>query len=221
MGKSQLSVFGEVGFTIGDVEVWAREMGYGELVGVDEAGRGPLAGPVVAGAVVLDLERAQSEGWLGRLDDSKNLSSTNRDELFDLIGAGARHWSVARAEAEEIDEINILQATFLAMRRALDPILETFDGPKPMVLVDGNRPIPGLSNQHTFVKGDGRSFHIAAASIVAKVTRDRIMEQYHEQWPQYGFAGHKGYPTEEHRRLLLEHGPCPCHRMTFRGVGPS
>lgn len=218
MGKGQLNVFGEVGFEIGAVEAWAREMGYAELIGVDEAGRGPLAGPVVAGAVVLDVARAEKEGWLHRLNDSKGLSAAERTRLFDLIREGARHWSVARAEASEIDDINILQATFLAMRRALSPILEAFEGTKPLVLVDGNRPIPEVTHQHTFVKGDGRSFHIAAASIVAKVTRDRIMESYDSRWPEYGFAAHKGYPTEQHRRLLKEHGPCPCHRKSFRGV---
>lgn len=216
----QLSVFDEPGFSMGDVEAWALDQGYARLVGVDEVGRGPLAGPVVAGAVVLDLERARSEGWLGRLRDSKELEAAERDELFDVIRGGALNYGVGQAEAWEIDEINILQATYLAMRRALEQVLPAYQR-TPLLLVDGNRPIPGLDNQRTFIKGDGRSYHIAAASILAKVTRDRILQRLHERWPDYGFDRHKGYPTPAHRTRLAALGPCSVHRLSFKSKPPA
>ncbi len=140
--------------------------------------------------------------------------------LFDRVRSTARFQAVTQAEAREIDELNILQATLRSMGRAVRQALEGSDF-KPLVLVDGNTPIPDLANQRTLVKGDGRSYHIAAASILAKVTRDRIMERYHRRWPQYGFDTNKGYPTKSHRRSVLETGRSPAHRYSFRVSDPA
>jgi len=190
-----------------DYEIKARDKGYGFVAGVDEAGRGPLAGPVVAAAVVL-TPSAVLEG----LDDSKKLSPAKREELFPKIQAMAH--GVAVVNPEVIDEINILQAARLAMKQAVEKILSTPD----LLLIDGNQKIDSPIKQWVIVKGDAKSFSIAAASILAKVTRDRIMEDYHHLYPQYEFARHKGYGTQLHRELIAEHGPCPIHRRTFRGV---
>ena len=190
-----------------DYEIKARDKGYGFVAGVDEAGRGPLAGPVVAAAVVL-TPSAVLEG----LDDSKKLSPAKREELFPKIQAMAH--GVAVVNPEVIDEINILQAARLAMKQAVEKILSTPD----LLLIDGNQKIDSPITQWAIVKGDAKSFSIAAASILAKVTRDRIMEDYHHLYPQYEFARHKGYGTQLHRELIAEHGPCPIHRRTFRGV---
>ncbi len=176
------------------------------MCGIDEAGRGPLAGPVCAAAVILpeDLE-------IAGLDDSKKLSEKRREELFPVIREKALAYGIAFASAQEIDEINILQATFLAMRRAF----EALGVPCGYALVDGNRmpplPVPG----ETIVKGDGRSMSIAAASVLAKVSRDRLMLELAEQYPQYGFEQHKGYGTKLHVEKLREFGPSPIHRATF------
>lgn len=203
---------------IGDVERWCIAQGYDLIVGIDEAGRGPLAGPVYAAAVVLDLE-ALEEAWISTLDDSKKLTDERREEAFELICTNARAWGIARADNEEIDRINILQATFRAMERALEEVTSTLGDRRPdYVLIDGNRPIVTELPQRSIVKGDARSLHIAAASILAKVARDRAMTAYHEQWPEYGFAGHKGYPTAAHRAAIAAHGPCAIHRLTFAGV---
>ena len=190
-----------------DYEIKARDKGYGFVAGVDEAGRGPLAGPVVAAAVVL-TPSAVLEG----LDDSKKLSPAKREELFPKIQAMAH--GVAVVNPEVIDEINILQAARLAMKQAVEKILSAPD----LLLIDGNQKIDSPIKQWVIVKGDAKSFSIAAASILAKVTRDRIMEDYHHLYPQYEFARHKGYGTQLHRELIAEHGPCPIHRRTFRGV---
>jgi len=181
----------------------------GLLAGVDEAGRGPLAGPVVAAAVILD-ERKPIKG----LADSKVLSARARERLFDEIRAKALCCSIASASVEEIDTLNILQATLLAMRRAVDGLRL-----KPgKVLVDGNR-LPVLKvPAEAIVKGDAKVRAIAAASILAKVHRDRLCAELHEQHPEYGFAGHKGYPTPEHLAALREHGACPQHRRSFAPV---
>lgn len=181
----------------------------GLMAGVDEAGRGPLAGPVVAAAVILD-ERNPIEG----LADSKVLTARRREQLFDEIRAKALCCSVAHATVEEIDQINILQATMLAMRRAVEGLRLT----PGLVLVDGNR-LPVLSMRaEAIVKGDSKVSAISAASILAKVTRDRWCAELHEQYPQYGFAGHKGYGTAEHLLALQTHGACPQHRKTFSPV---
>jgi ribonuclease HII len=190
-----------------DYEVKARDQGYRLVAGVDEAGRGPLAGPVVAAAVVLPFD-ADLQG----LDDSKKLSPAKREELFPKIQKFAH--GVAVVNREVIDEINILQASLLAMKQAV----EKLPSAPSLLLIDGNQKIDCSIKQWTIVKGDAKSFSIAAASILAKVTRDRIMEDYHRRYPQYEFARHKGYGTKLHRGLIAEHGPCPIHRRTFKGV---
>jgi ribonuclease HII len=181
----------------------------GLVAGVDEAGRGPLAGPVVAAAVILDdLHPIQG------LADSKILTALRRDQLFHEIRAKALCCSIAEASVEEIEQLNILQATLLAMRRAVEGLRL-----KPqMVLVDGNR-LPVLDiRAEAIVKGDATVPAISAASILAKVHRDRWCTEYDQQFPQYGFAKHKGYGTAEHLAALKAHGACPQHRKTFRPV---
>lgn len=193
-------------------ELWnfehaAMEEGFSLICGVDEAGRGPLAGPVCAAAVILppDLE-------LEGLNDSKKLSEKRREALYPLICEQALAYGIAFASEQEIDELNILQATFLAMRRAVRQL-----GQKPdLALVDGNRePDFGDIPVRTIIKGDSRSANIAAASILAKVTRDRFMLEQDAVYPQYGFAVHKGYGTQKHYAALREFGPCPIHRRSF------
>ena len=181
----------------------------GLVAGVDEAGRGPLMGPVVAAAVILD-ELNPIKG----LADSKKLTPLQRDRLYDEIRAKALCCSVAVATAEEIDELNILQATMLAMKRAVEGLRL-----KPQkALVDGNR-LPTLHMlAEAIVKGDAKVPAISAASILAKVTRDRWCAEYDLQYPQYGFAGHKGYGTAAHLLALREHGACPQHRKSFAPV---
>lgn len=192
-------------------ELWNYEHrcydeGFRIVCGVDEAGRGPLAGPVCAAAVILpkDLE---IEG----LNDSKKLSDKRRRALFEEITAQAVAYGIAFATEQEIDEINILQATFRAMAQAIAQL----DPSAQLTLVDGNRAADFGLPVRTIVKGDGLSASIAAASILAKVTRDRLMEQYAEQYQQYGFEIHKGYGTKRHYAALREFGPCPIHRMSF------
>ncbi|MBB2483946.1 ribonuclease HII [Mitsuaria sp. WAJ17] len=181
----------------------------GLTAGVDEAGRGPLAGPVVAAAVILDDEHP-----IAGLADSKVLSEKRREQLFDEIRAKALCCCIAEASVEEIDELNILQATMLAMRRAVEGLRL-----KPAkVLVDGNR-LPTLKiPAEAIVKGDAKVKAISAASILAKVHRDRLCRQWHASHPEYGFAGHKGYPTAEHLQALREHGLTPWHRRSFGPV---
>ena len=179
------------------------------VAGVDEAGRGPLAGPVVAAAVVLP-----PDAILQGLDDSKKLSPAKREELFPKIQTQAIAYGVAVVNPEVIDEINILQAALLAMKQAV----EMFPSDPDLLLIDGNQKIDSSIEQWTIVKGDAKSFSISAASVLAKVTRDHIMEDYHHLYPQYEFARHKGYGTRLHRDLIAEHGPCPIHRSTFKGV---
>ncbi len=181
----------------------------GLVAGVDEAGRGPLAGPVVAAAVILD-----DQNPIAGLNDSKKLTALRRDKLFDEIRAKALCCSVAQASVEEIDRLNILQATLLAMRRAVEGLRL-----KPAkVLVDGNR-LPVLDVlAEAIVQGDATIPAISAASILAKVTRDRWCAELDARYPQYGFAGHKGYGTAEHLAALRAHGACPEHRKTFAPV---
>ena len=176
------------------------------ICGVDEAGRGPLAGPVCAAAVILpkDLE-------LPCLTDSKKLTDKKRRELFPLIQEQAIAYGIGLATEQEIDEINILQATFLAMQRALDQLAVKPD----LALIDGNRQKDFGLPVKTVVKGDSLSANIAAASILAKVTRDNLMVEMAETYPQYGFEIHKGYGTKAHYAALREHGASPIHRMTF------
>ena len=192
-----------------DLWVYEREAfadGVKLVCGVDEAGRGPLAGPVCAAAVILPPELV-----IPGLNDSKKLTDKKRRELYDVITAKAVSYGIAFADEKEIDEINILQATFLAMARAMEKL-----SPQPeLALIDGNRARDFGLPVRTIVKGDSLSASIAAASILAKVTRDRLMEQYDAAYPQYGFAVHKGYGTKRHYEALREFGPSPIHRMTF------
>lgn len=182
--------------------------------GVDEAGRGPLAGPVVAACVVLDPEDDTT-----LYADSKVLSACRREELFDRLHASAAIIGVGQADAREIETINILQASLLAMRRAVLACAASRPSLQPdFLLVDGKFTVPLPLGQQALVKGESKSASIAAASIVAKVTRDRFMRQAHEQFPVYGFDRHQGYPTKMHREALHRHGPCELHRRTFRGV---
>lgn len=184
-----------------------RDACSGIVCGVDEAGRGPLAGPVYAAAVILSPDRP-IEG----LNDSKKLSEKKREALFDVIVERAESYCVASASVEEIEQYNILGATYLAMTRAVHGL-----SVKPqLALIDGNRIPPQLGvAAQTVVKGDAQSESIAAASILAKVTRDRLLIEMDTQYPQYGFAVHKGYGTAAHTAALKEYGPCPEHRPSF------
>ncbi len=178
------------------------------LAGTDEAGRGPLAGPVVAAACILP------EGYCpDGLDDSKKLTEKKRERLFDEICANAVTYCIASASPEEIDEINILEASLLAMRRAVAGLTQTPD----LLLVDGNVDRGFSIPAKAVIGGDARSPSIAAASVLAKVTRDRLCRDMDAAYPQYGFAKHKGYPTPEHKLAVYEYGPCPLHRRSFLG----
>ena len=194
------------------VEARLHRQGYARVAGLDEAGRGCLAGPVVAAAVVLPPQFD-----LPGIRDSKKLTESQREALFDAIVASAADYAVGSASAREIDDGNILQATRLAMTRALEALAI----PPDFVVVDGNFSIPVLLPQRSIVKGDDRCLSIATASILAKVTRDRWMREAALEFPEYGFARHKGYGTRQHLEALRTHGPCPLHRRTFRGVLPA
>lgn len=176
------------------------------ICGIDEAGRGPLAGPVAAGACILPADHD-----ILYINDSKRLTPKRRDELFEEIRKDALAWHVALIGPERIDEINILQATYEAMREAIAALR-----PEPHAIVADAVTIPGVEiPQIGIVKGDAKCASIAAASILAKVTRDRLMEEYDARYPEYGFASHKGYGTKAHIDALREYGPCPIHRRTF------
>ncbi len=179
-----------------------------KIAGIDEAGRGPLAGPVVAAAVIFE-PYVTIEG----VRDSKKVSEKKREVLFDEIVKTAQWYGIGVVDEKEIDRINIRQATFKAMRMAIGSMRIIPD----YLLIDGEELPDKLYPQEALIKGDDRSFTIAAASILAKVTRDRIMRDYHEKYPQYLFAKHKGYGTAAHRQLILRHGPCPIHRTSFLG----
>ncbi len=185
------------------------DRGYQRIAGVDEVGRGPLAGPVVAAAVILP-----KEGVGEKLFDSKQISSRKREDLHQLILAKALGVGIGTIGQEEIDLLNILQATLKAMALAI----ESLPRPPDFILIDGNQVIQIPLPQKPIRKGDQLSASIAAASIVAKVTRDRMMLEWHERYPQYNFAKHKGYGTKEHRRAIEKFGVCELHRKTFRGV---
>lgn len=193
-------------FSLMELESSLRAEGYDRICGVDEAGRGPLAGPVCAAAVILP-----PDAELPGLNDSKKLSEKKRELLFPLIQEQAVAWSVAFASVEEIEELNILRATFLAMNRAIAGL-----DPKPdLALIDGNQNREIAMPSRTVVHGDARCACIAAASILAKVSRDRLMKELALQYPQYGFEKHKGYGTKAHYAALREYGPCPIHRRSF------
>ena len=184
----------------------AREQGYTAVCGVDEAGRGPLAGPVCAAAVILPAGLV-IEG----VNDSKKLSEKKREELFPVICEKALAYGIGWADEREIDEINILQATYRVRKGAVESLPLTAD----YALIDGNRMPPLAIPGTTLVKGDALSMSIAAASILAKVSRDRVMVQFSREYPQYGFEQHKGYGTAAHVQALREYGPCPLHRQSF------
>lgn len=180
--------------------------GYSAVCGVDEAGRGPLAGPVCAAAVILPQNTV-----IDGVNDSKKLSEKKREQLFDVITEKALAYCVAWASVEEIEEINILNAAMLAMKRAVEGLSIKAD----FALIDGNK-TPDLDiPAYSIVKGDARSMSIAAASILAKVSRDRLMYEYDTKYPQYNFAKHKGYGTTLHREMILKYGPCEIHRTSF------
>ena len=189
------------------------------VAGVDEAGRGPLAGPVVAAALVLPsswIEDGLPDALEG-LNDSKQLTAAQREAFFSALQALAGiRFGIAQVTAEVIDRINILQATHRAMNEALAQLRP----PPPHALVDGTRVKTLRFPQTAIVKGDARSYSIAAASVLAKVTRDRLMVGFDRQWPQYGFAAHKGYGTPEHLAAISRHGPCPIHRRSFAPLKP-
>ena len=189
-----------------EIEEELMEQGITAICGVDEAGRGPLAGPVCAAAVILP-EHLEIPG----LNDSKKLTDKKRRELFPIIKEQAIAYGIAFASETEIDQINILQATFLAMQRAIDQL----EGKANFALIDGNREKDFGLPVKTVVKGDSRSANIAAASVLAKVTRDMYMEEMAEQYPEYGFEIHKGYGTKAHYAALTEHGASPIHRQSF------
>ncbi|TXI41016.1 MAG: ribonuclease HII [Nitrosomonas sp.] len=189
------------------IESASRLEGYRVVAGVDEAGRGPLAGPVIAAACIIPADI-----YICGVDDSKKLTAAQRVEVFERIVSDARIlYAVDEASVEEIDTVNILQATMLAMRRAVAALELVPD----LLLVDGlHLPYPNIPCKK-LIRGDSLSQSIAAASILAKVTRDRLMQQYHEQWPEYGFGQHKGYGTAQHRKAIERLGPCPIHRLSF------
>lgn len=189
-----------------EFEKEALAKGYKSVCGVDEAGRGPLAGPVCAAAVILP-EGVVIDG----VNDSKKLSEKKRESLFDVIREQTLAYSIAYATVDEIEEINILNATMLAMRRAIDGL----DIKADYAMIDGNK-IPLLDiDAECIVKGDAKSMSIACASILAKVSRDRLLYKYAEEYPMYGFDKHKGYGTKVHREAILKYGPCPYHRKSF------
>lgn len=189
-----------------EFEKEALAKGYKAVCGVDEAGRGPLAGPVCAAAVILP-EGVVIDG----VNDSKKLSEKKRESLFDVIREQALSYSIAYATVDEIEEINILNATMLAMRRAIDGLEIKAD----YAMIDGNKIPPIDIDAECIVKGDAKSMSIACASILAKVSRDRLLYKYAEEYPMYGFDKHKGYGTKVHREAILKYGPCQYHRKSF------
>lgn len=190
-----------------EFEKAAVNSGFSCICGVDEAGRGPLAGPVCAAAVILPAGAA-IEG----LDDSKKLTEKKRERLYDIIKQTAVAYSVAYGTLEEIETVNILEATYLAMNRAIEGLTVKPD----FALIDGNRVPRGIKIPcETIVKGDSRSMSVAAASVLAKVTRDRLMLEYDKKYPEYNFKKHKGYGTKEHTELIKQYGPCEIHRLSF------
>jgi len=195
-------------------DLWAFEKevfekGFAKIAGIDEAGRGPLAGPVVSAAVVLPAAFP-----VAGINDSKKLTPKKRDYLFEEISEHAVSVGLGIVGPSDIDRINILEASLFSMTLAVENL-----SPKPdYLLIDGTFPIASDLPQEPIPKGDTLSISIAAASIVAKVTRDRMMEKYHQQYPQFGFAQHKGYPTKAHKAAIKKYGCCPIHRKSFKGV---
>ena len=195
--------------------------GFQYIAGIDEAGRGPLAGPVVAGAVVVSpeiMENIQKSPEYKLIRDSKTLSARQRGIAYDFILQNFK-WGVGLSDEKTIDRINILQASFLAMKKAIFDLKRNLEGDIGAVLVDGRNLIPNMSiRQEAVISGDRDIFSISAASIVAKVTRDRMMLEYHKKFPQYGFARHKGYGTKMHFEMIREYGLCGIHRKSFKSA---
>ncbi len=192
----------------------AKAEGYTKIAGVDEAGRGPLAGPVVSAAVILP-DNFSCKG----INDSKKLTEKKREALFPVIKEQAIAVATGICSHQEIDQINILQAALLSMKRAVKNLSEKSGTIFPdYLLIDGKFTLDMDLDQNPIIKGDSKSISIAAASIIAKVTRDRIMKELHDVYPDYNFIKHKGYPTKAHKEAILTHGPCPVHRRTFKGV---
>lgn len=191
------------------------KLGYGYVAGVDEAGRGPLAGPVVAACVVIGPDFKIDSDELKLINDSKKLSAKKREQLFSVIKEKVLAVEISVVSHEVIDKINILQASLLAMRKAVEACTISPD----FVLIDGNTLIPGLTKpQQAIISGDAKVFCIAAASIIAKVSRDFLMTEADKKYPQYEFAKHKGYGTKLHVEKIMEYGPCPIHRKTFAPI---
>ncbi len=197
-------------------KLWKK--GFKRVVGLDEAGRGPLAGPVTAGAVMLrriSNSKLQIPRELSGVRDSKQLTAKKREELYSLITKNSNiEWGIGKVSEKVIDKINILEATKLAMEKAIANLRHKPD----FLILDGNFRIDSLIPQKSIIKADQKVFSCSAASIIAKVFRDRIMEKYHKKYPRYGFKKHKGYPTKFHFRMLKKYGPCKIHRKTFRPV---
>lgn len=198
-------------FAPGYVELWARRMGLWPVLGIDEAGRGCLAGPVVAAAVML-ADPPRVEG----INDSKLLSSRQRERLAALIKEKCIVYGIGVCQPSDIDRLGIVQATLFAMRLAAEQALDSLAGKVGLVVVDGLSEVPGLTlPQKAWPKGDRLSLNCAAASILAKTERDKIMLSYHSMYPEYGFSSHKGYATRQHLEVLASIGPCPIHRRSF------
>jgi ribonuclease HII len=205
---------GRAEFVIGfDLEAQARSEGFRFVAGVDEVGRGCLAGPVVAAACILDPERPVPEG----LNDSKKLSALQRERIAAELRENAVGFGIGTVEADEIDRINILEAT----RKAMCLAIAALPVPAEFLLVDALQLRNLATPQKAIIKGDAISYSIAAASVIAKTYRDELMTRFHDDYPHYGFAGHKGYAARIHLDALREHGPCPLHRLSFRGVLPE
>jgi ribonuclease HII len=194
------------------IEKTVRQKGFSLIAGIDEAGRGPLAGPVVSAAVILPAGFS-CQG----ITDSKKLSEKKRQHLFPKIMAQAVTVGVGMCDHKEIDATNILAASLCSMKRAVMNLDRTPD----FLLVDGRFSLDSDISQQAVIRGDSLSISIAAASIIAKVTRDRIMASFHQVYPEYLFIRHKGYPTVAHKQAIQDHGPCPVHRKTFKGVMPG
>jgi len=195
-------------------KLWKK--GYKLVAGLDEAGRGPLAGPVVVAAVIINPKfRSRILKELKGVKDSKKLSFKQREEIFEVLtNCNFIEWGISKVSEKVIDKINILEATKLGMLKALEGLGCKADH----LILDGNFKIDSRTPQKSIIKGDEKVFSCAAASIIAKVTRDRIMLKYDKKYPEYGFKKHKGYPTQSHRSMLKKHGPCPIHRKSFSPV---
>jgi len=192
-----------------EIEKTISEKGYKKIAGLDEAGRGPLAGPVVSAAVILPFSFYHED-----ICDSKKLTSKKRDLMYDIINENAISVGIGIVDSNKIDKINILQASLKSMKHALTNLKIVPD----YLLIDGKFTIKSDIDQEAIIKGDQKSISIAAASIIAKVTRDRIMNQFDKKYPQYGFCKHKGYGTKFHMEAISKNGICPIHRTTFKGV---